>query len=303
MGAHYRVTFVLYDVTDYTEMIMSTQMRVEQRPEGWAVLNAGTTVAIKGQVYHAEREALVGEIESRGLFVWSDGSIAKDVEHASEPDPGYTPPTPGPTEDPPTDPGADPEDPDSHPTVPAKPKKVRTKMTITAPGEESSTEINVEADLETGTAKRVVAELEFPITDDNAKASAILMGIDGDKVDTTEDLRREVDAATAKRGRVQRKPATSRFTAEQRKARAEYAKKYRAQMSEEQKEKARAAAKERQKRWRENNPAKASEFAKRSSARRKERYNEDPAFRAEYRAKQKAYVESRQAEQKSDLTE
>lgn len=259
MGAHYRVTFVLYDVTDYTEMIMSTQMRVEQRPEGWAVLNAGTTVAIKGQVYHAEREALVGEIESRGLFVWSDGSIAKDVEHASETDPGYTPPTPGPTEDPPTDPGADPEDPDPNPTVPAKPKKVRTKMTITAPGEEGSAEINVEADLETGTAKRV---------------------------------------------RVKRKPAASpRFTAEQRKARAEYAKKYRAQMSEEQKEKARAAAKERQKRWRENNPAKASEFAKRSSARRKERYNEDPAFRAEYRAKQKAYVESRQAEQKSDLTE
>lgn len=246
---------------NYTEMTMSTQMRVAQEDAGWAVLNGDRPVAINGEVHHEDRDSLVSEIVSRGLFVWSDGSINKEAEPRDDvsmvfsediPDaPSVPTPTPisenvdggaPPTEDPPTDPGADPEDPDPNPTVPAKPKQKRVKIT---------------ADV------KKVAE---GIAEDKAAPKA------------------------PRKPRVKKPEGAPRFTEEQKAARAEYAKKYRSQMTEEQKEQARERARERQKKWRESHPDKAAEFAKRSSERRRERYNEDPAFRAEYRAKQRQYA-------------
>lgn len=86
------------------------------------------------------------------------------------------------------------------------------------------------------------------------------------------------------------------LTAEEKKQRrAEYAKKYRAQMTDEQKEQARATARERQKKWRESHPEEAAKYAKRSSERRKQRYNEDPEFRAKYREQQREYAQGKDA--------
>lgn len=97
-----------------------------------------------------------------------------------------------------------------------------------------------------------------------------------------------------------KKPADApRFTDEQKKARAEYARKYRQSMTEEQKEAAKARAAERQKRWRENHPDAVSKYAKRSSERRKERYNTDPEYRQDYRAKQRAYASAGKTEVES----
>lgn len=80
---------------------------------------------------------------------------------------------------------------------------------------------------------------------------------------------------------------------EKRKARAEYAKKYRSRMTDEQREAAKERAKERQKRWREAHPDQAAQYARQSSQRRKERYNEDDEFRSTYREKQKEYAATR----------
>lgn len=249
---------------------MSTQMRVAEHPEGWAVFNGESPVKIGGAIGHPDRDALVADIESRGVFVWSDGSIQKEAEPRSDaamvfaqdlPDgaflppletvsgnesPGSTPPTPGPTEDPPVDPGADPQDPDPNPTVPVKPKRSR--------------------------AKKVVEPA------------------DAEKV--AEESTGEKPAPKPRKPRAKKPEGAPRFNDEQKKARAAYAKKYRANMTEEQKEKARAAARERQRKWREAHPEKAAEFAKRSSERRRERYNEDPNFRREIRSKQKQYAEA-----------
>lgn len=229
---------------------MSTQMRVAQEEAGWLVLNGDRPVAINGEVHRDDRGALVSDIEEKGLFVWSDGSISKQAEPVDDspmvfaepelpvedPDSGNVDGGAPPTEDPPTDPGADPEDPDPTPTVPKKPdsepKPKKSRKTAKAEGD-------------------------------------------------------------APKRREKKAPDAPRFTEEQKKARAEYAKKYRASMTDEQKEKARERARERQKKWRENHPDKAAEFAKRSSERRKERYNEDPEFRQEYREKQRSYVKTK----------
>lgn len=80
---------------------------------------------------------------------------------------------------------------------------------------------------------------------------------------------------------------------EKRQARAAYAKKYRSQMTDEQRERAKERAKERQKRWRDAHPDQAAKYARQSSVRRKERYNEDEEFRLGYREKQKEYAQAR----------
>lgn len=119
-------------------------------------------------------------------------------------------------------------------------------------------------------------------------------------VETVEAPTEAVEASTEPKTKKPAKPrkkkessGSPRFTEEQRIARAEYARKYRSQMTEEQKEKARERARERQKRWRDSNPERAAEFSKRSSERRKERYNNDPEFRKEYREKQQEYAMKR----------
>lgn len=119
-------------------------------------------------------------------------------------------------------------------------------------------------------------------------------------VETVEAPVEAVEASTEPKTKKPAKPrkkkessGSPRFTEEQRIARAEYARKYRSQMTEEQKEKARERARERQKRWRDSNPERAAEFSKRSSERRKERYNNDPEFRKEYREKQQEYAMKR----------
>lgn len=108
----------------------------------------------------------------------------------------------------------------------------------------------------------------------------------------------EETPAPAKAPRKPRKKAgevDEGLTEEQKRARAEYAKKYRQTMTDEQRERARERARERQKKWRETHPDKASAYAKRSSERRKERYNTDPEFRAEYREQQRGYAQTRRA--------
>src|SRR6478735_7966159 len=128
-------------------MIMSTQMRVAEQAEGWAILNGEKLVSFDGATHQENRAVLVAAIEARGLHVWTDGSISKDPEpktveekytdlletvasisepvSGNDPEPTYTPEPAPPTEDPPTDPNADPEDPDPNPTVPVKPKRAR----------------------------------------------------------------------------------------------------------------------------------------------------------------------------------
>jgi hypothetical protein len=101
----------------------------------------------------------------------------------------------------------------------------------------------------------------------------------------------------ARKPRAKKSADAPRFTEEQKAARAEYARKYRQSMTDEQKEQAKARAAERQKRWRENHPEAVSKYAKRSSERRKERYNDDPEYRAEYRAKQRAYASAGKSEE------
>jgi hypothetical protein len=227
-------------------------MKIQQDDDGWSVLNGDRPVAINGTVSYAERDELVTEIESRGLFVWSDGTLAKEAEPVSENVDGGAPAT----EDPPVDPGAQPEDPDPNPTVPQ------------APSDED--EIR-------------------PFKDDS-----IVVSVEDEQAAYEEFIEKN-PIPKVKKPRAPRKPKAEpadeeRFTPEQKAARAEYAKKYRKQMTDEQKEKARERARERQKKWRENHPDKAAEYAKQSSERRKERYNEDEEFRAAYRAKQKAYA-------------
>lgn len=281
MGRAYVTRYPSEHVMNYTDGTMSTQMRVAQEDAGWAVLNGDRPVAINGEVHHEDRDSLVSEIVSRGLFVWSDGSINKEAEPRDDvsmvfsediPDaPSVPTPTPisenvdggaPPTEDPPTDPGADPEDPDPNPTVPVKPK-------------------DVEDQLEAAAERRLPSKTQ--------KVKRVKITADVEKV--AEGIAEAKAAPKAPRKPRAKKPeGAPRFTEEQKAARAEYAKKYRAQMTEEQKEQARERARERQKKWRESHPDKAAEFAKRSSERRKERYNEDPAFRAEYRAKQRQYA-------------
>lgn len=80
---------------------------------------------------------------------------------------------------------------------------------------------------------------------------------------------------------------------ERKKARAEYARKYRQQMTDEQKERARERARERQRAWREAHPDQVIENAKRSSEQRMERYRTDPEYRARYREQQNSYTASR----------
>lgn len=231
-------------------------MKIQKDDDGWSVLNGDRPVAINGTVSYDDRDALVTEIESRGLFVWSDGTLAKEAEPVSENVDGGAPAT----EDPPVDPGAQPEDPDPNPTVPQEPSdedEIR-------PFKDDSIVVSVEdeqAAYEEFVEKNPIPKAKKPRAPRKSKEST-----------ATED---------------------ERFTPEQKAARAEYAKKYRKQMTDEQKEKARERARERQKKWRENHPDKAAEYAKQSSERRKERYNEDEQFRAEYRAKQKAYAGSK----------
>lgn len=260
---------------NYTGVIMSTQMKVAEQPEGWVVLNGDRPVAINGETHRARREDLVTDIESRGLFVWDDGEISKEAQPVApeptvpvideDPEPPVVTDDPEPpvvsenvdggapsTEDPPTDPGANPEDPDPNPTAPAQPSEDKPKK-ARAPRKPK---------LAADTDKLVAASKEV--------------------------------APKPKRGRPAKPKdaAAERFTPEQKAARAEYAKKYRQTMSEEQKEKARERARERQKKWRESHPDKAAAFAKRSSERRKERYNTDPEFKQEYREKQRQYAKS-----------
>lgn len=308
---------------------MSTQMRVAEHPEGWAVFNGESPVKIGGVIGHPDRDALVADIESRGVFVWSDGSIQKEAEPRSDaamvfaqdlPDgaflppletvsgnesPGYTPPTPGPTEDPPVDPGADPQDPDPNPTVPVKPKRSRAKKVVEPADAEKVVEKRTKAAEAIAQAKTDAEEAERSAkrADLIEKADAIVAEAaqkieetDRDAVKgsllTHEESTGEKPAPKPRKPRAKKPEGAPRFNDEQKKARAAYAKSYRANMTEEQKEKARAAARERQRKWRETHPEKAAEFAKRSSERRRERYNEDPNFRQEIRSKQKQYAEA-----------
>jgi hypothetical protein len=263
-GTVYVTSYRLDDVMNYTGGTMTTQMRIEQADAGWVVMNGVRPVAINGITHYPERDELVSEIEARKLFVWSDGSIAKEVEGGLAPSadsqPGYTPEPAPPTQDPPTDPNADPDDPDPNPTVPKKdpePKKKSGRVKLTADIDKL-----VEEAVKTGEGLSVAGK---------AKRAQML-----DAEEKPKRTRKPKDAP--------------RFDEEQKKRRAEYAKQYRANMTEEQKEAQRQKAKERQARWREKHPDKVAEYAQRSSERRKKRYNEDEDYREKYRMKQKEYA-------------
>ncbi len=422
--SHSVMRYLPSDVMSYDRMTMSTQLQVAHQDEGWAILNSGKPLAIKGSIYRESKDELVKEISSMGLFVWADNSIQKTEEAVSENE-AYTPDPAPATEDPPTDPGSRPGN-DPNPTVPTqvpdhaedsapvKPKRVRKPRAVKPKDEEPpmvfadvvSLEVVAEnakltaavvddysdlldeavydaslvkpvlsdgetviakADIETSTnttngvdgdwtvdedstatitpaaeptpevldkideglkqiaEKKVVrrvrtkkgaeltdqpvgteipaetppeiaeftekVEAEVKATPKRSKKVDAKITADYDKLSkTVAEVKANLPSKVARKPRAKKPEDAPRFTEEQKKARAEYARKYRQKMSDEQKEQAKARAAERQKRWREAHPEAVTKYAKRSSERRKERYNEDPAYRADYRSKQRAYA-------------
>lgn len=241
-------------------------MKILETEQGWAVEHNGKTpIAVEGESYFTDKSVLVGIIESKGRFVWSDGSIEAEMED------GYGAP---PTEDPPTDPNAQPDDPDPNPV---SPEPVTTKPKKASGGKVSK-----------AAAERVHAGLEVH-KGDNIVRPEFIKAAGGKKVieKLSETAKAAEDPEKPRRGRP------PKYTPEEREQRRkEQAHKYATHRTPEQK----ALARERAKRWREKNPDKVKKARQKSMEKRRERYQEDPEFRQQFNEYQRTYKRSKREE-------
>lgn len=63
---------------------MSTHLQIAQEEDVWVVLNTTddktSKVVINEKIHYDSREELVIQVESRGLQVWSDGTLSRDPD-------------------------------------------------------------------------------------------------------------------------------------------------------------------------------------------------------------------------------
>lgn len=257
-------------------------MKILETDQGWAVEHNGKTpIKVEGESYFTDKDVLIAIIESKGRFVWSDGSIEATVEDSSG--------APA-TEDPPTDPNAQPNDPDPNPVSPPAPKP--------EPKEEFANGGVLPPQTEEQKAESL-ARLNMH-KGDNIMRPEFIEAVGGEDVI---EKATKASKAKPKKAPTKKKPAASaddpakprrgrppKYTPEEaERRRKEQAKKYAAERTPEQK----AAARERARRWRENNPDKVKEARKKSMAKRATRYQTDPQFRDQFNQYQREYKRSK----------
>lgn len=256
-------------------------MKILETEQGWAVEHNGKSpIAVEGESYFTDKNVLVAIIESKGRFVWADGSIEAETEDSS----GAPP-----TEDPPTDPGAQPDDPDPNPVSPepVTPKEDFANGGVLPPQtEEQKAESLARLNMHKGDN---IVRPEFVKAAGGEEAVKKLSKV-AKKKPVAKKAPAKKTAASAEDPAKPRRGRPPKYTPEEReKRRKEQAHKYATNRTEEQK----ALARERARRWRENNPDKVKEARQKSIEKRTKRYQEDPEYRQQFNEYQRTYKRSK----------